>query len=284
MNDSICRFMPDKEYNGNIKIVNFVYEADFKNLEQPFFRPVYLVHLITKGSGMLKTDTGSFELSAGSIFFAFPGCFYEIEANDEFQYMYISFTGECVQTMLEKLGISSKKPVFYDFDNITEFWLKAIRRVNPTNANILPESVLLYTLSFISDGENQTFSQKNTENFTSTIVEYINLHYTDADISLKQIAGIFSYSQKYVSFLFKKITNVGFNDYVNHLRIQHALSLIDDSMTSITQISELCGYSDPLYFSKVFKKKLGVSPTIYIQQKTSNKGVIKNGKKSVFLH
>ncbi len=271
MNSSICKFMPDKEYSGNIKAVNFVYEADFKNLAQPFFRPVHLVHLVTKGSGLLKTDTGNFEILTGSIFFAFPGRFYEIEANDEFQYMYISFTGECVGVIFERLGINAKNPVFHDFNNITEFWLESIRRINPTNANILPESVLLYTLSFISDGENQVLSPKNTESFNNTIVEYVNMHYTDADISLKQIAGIFSYSQKYVSFLFKKITNVGFNDYINHLRIQHALSLIDDSVTSITQISELCGYSDPLYFSKVFKKKIGVSPTVYIQQKNNEK-------------
>lgn len=269
MNGSICKFMPEKEYSGNIKTVNFVYEADFKNLNQPFFRPVYLIHLITKGSGVLKTDTGKFELNAGCIFFAFPGCFYEIEADEDFQYMYISFTGECIPRIFERLGISYNKPVFYDFENITEFWLESIRRINPANANILPESVLLYTLSFISEGENKTLSVKNTDDLTNTIVEYVNLHYTDADISLKQIAGIFSYSQKYVSFLFKKITNVGFNDYINHLRIQHALSLIESSMTSITQISELCGYSDPLYFSKVFKKKLGISPTTYIQQKSN---------------
>ncbi len=267
MNSSICKFMPNKDYSGNIKTVNFVYEADFKNLQQPFFRPVYLIHLVTKGNGVLEVDSGRFELSAGCVFFAFPGCFYRIEADDDFEYMYISFTGECIPAIFERLGINHQKPVFYEFDNVMEFWLESIRRINPTNANILPESVLLYTLSFISDGENQTLSPKNTENMTNTIVEYINVHYTDADISLKQIAGIFSYSQKYVSFLFKKITNVGFNDYVNHLRIQHALALIDNSMSSVTQISELCGYSDPLYFSKVFKKKLGISPTIYIQQK-----------------
>ncbi len=271
MNSSICKFMPDKEYSGNIKTVNFVYEADFKNLEQPFFRPVHLVHLITKGSGLLKTDTGNFELFTGSIFFAFPGCFYEIDADDEFEYMYISFTGDCVGAIFERLGINHKTPVFYDFDNVTAFWLESIRRINPANANILPESVLLYTLSFISGGENKILSSNNAESFTNAIVEYVNLHYTDVDISLKQIAGIFSYSQKYVSFLFKKITNVGFNDYINHLRIQHALSLIDDNRTSITQLSELCGYSDPLYFSKVFKKKIGMSPTEYMQQKNNEK-------------
>ncbi len=266
ISDSICEFIPDKNYKGNIKIVNFVYEADFKNLPQPFFKPVNIIYLVTKGEGVLKSDGGQFPLKPGCVFFTFSGCFFEIESDDDFEYMYISFMGDGTPKLFEPLGISQKNPVFYDFDHVRDFWLEAIRRINKNNAGILSESVFLYTLSFINGGETENI-HKNEENLSDSVVAYVNTHYTDTDISLKQLAGIFLYSQKYVSFLFKKLTNVGFNDYLNHLRIQHALSLINNKVTSISQISELCGFSDPLYFSKVFKKKMGVSPTVYIQQK-----------------
>lgn len=263
---SICEFIPDKNYRGNLKIVNFVYEADFKNLPQPFFKPVNIIYLVTKGEGILKSDGGHFPLKTESVFFTFSGSFFEIEANDEFEYMYISFMGDGIPKVFESLGINRKNPVFYDFGYVRDFWLESIRRINPTNAGMLSESVLLYTLSFINGGERETVYD-GENGLSHSIVEYVNTHYTDSEISLKQLAGIFLYSQKYVSFLFKKLTNVGFNDYLNHLRIQHALSLINNKITSVTQISELSGFSDPLYFSKVFKKKMGVSPTIYIQQK-----------------
>jgi YesN/AraC family two-component response regulator len=176
--------------------------------------------------------------------------------------------GNSVQTLFEDLNLKADNPVFYDFDHITEFWFESIRRINPSNSNILPESVLLYTLSYLSDVSDNVYAKADSE--FNVIVEYVNTHFTDPEISLKQIAGIFSYTQKYLSFLFKKMMNVGFNEYVNHLRIQHSLQLIDQKMTSITQISELCGFSDPLYFSKVFKKKIEVSPANYIRQKNNN--------------
>ena len=268
-NGSICEFISDNNYKGNFKIVNFVYEADFKNLSQPFFKPVNSIYLVTKGEGTLKSNGREFSLLTGCVFFTFSGCFFEIEAEEDFEYMYISFMGDGIQNVFEPLGINHKNPVFYDFDYVKDFWFESIRRINPNNAGMVSESVLLYTLSFINSGE-----QKNThsdeESLSHSVVAYVNSHYTDTDISLKQLAGIFLYSQKYVSFLFKKLTNVGFSDYLNHLRIQHALSLINNKMTSVTQISEMCGFSDPLYFSKVFKKKMGVSPTAYIQQKGDN--------------
>ena len=263
---SICEFISDKHYTGNVKIINFVYEADFKNLPQPFFKPVNIIYLVTRGDGVLKNGNGEFPLETGCIFFTFSGRFFEIEADEDFEYMYISFMGDSIPNVFESLGINHQTPVFYGFDYIRDFWLEAIRRINPTNAGLLSESVLLYTLSFMTAGQN-TNTNKDEESLSNSIVEYVNSHYTDAEISLKQLAGIFQYSQKYVSFLFKKLTNVGFSDYLNHLRIQHALSLINDKVTSVTQISELSGFSDPLYFSKVFKKKMGISPTTYIQQK-----------------
>ena len=86
-NDSICEFIPDKNYRGNLKIVNFVYEADFKNLPQPFFKPFNIIYLVTKGEGILKSDGGQFAISEGCVFFTFSGCFFEIEADEDLEYI-----------------------------------------------------------------------------------------------------------------------------------------------------------------------------------------------------
>ena len=58
--------------------------------------------------------------------------------------------------------------------------------------------------------------------------------------------------------------SVGFKDYLVNLRMQYAHKLITDGLTSISEIAIRCGYIDPLYFSKAFKKMVGVSPTKYI--------------------
>ena len=71
MSDSICIFMPSKSYSFDIKPVHFVYETEFHKLRQPFFSEVYYMHLITKGSAILKISEDSYPLTRGDIFFSF---------------------------------------------------------------------------------------------------------------------------------------------------------------------------------------------------------------------
>jgi two-component system response regulator YesN len=131
--------------------------------------------------------------------------------------------------------------------------------------------VLLYTLSFINGNDTESTFKDNSENTVSSIVDYVNSHYRDTDISLKKIAYVFSYTEKYLSSLFKKQMNVGFNSYLNNLRVQYAQELIEKYEKSVSKIATLCGYSDAMYFSKVFKKYTGKTPTEYIKSKEKDR-------------
>ena len=57
---------------------------------------------------------------------------------------------------------------------------------------------------------------------------------------------------------------IGFSSYLNSLRIKRAKSLMDKKESSISDIAAACGFNDPLYFSKVFRKSEGISPREYI--------------------
>jgi two-component system response regulator YesN len=67
--------------------------------------------------------------------------------------------------------------------------------------------------------------------------------------------------------MFKKQMRLGFNQYVNHLRISYALRLIENGCDSVREIASESGFADPLYFSKVFKKNVGVTPTDKIKNR-----------------
>ena len=58
--------------------------------------------------------------------------------------------------------------------------------------------------------------------------------------------------------------HVGFSEYLRTLRIQHACMLINEGLSNIKDIVTLSGYRDPLYFSKVFKNAMMLSPKEYI--------------------
>ncbi|MBE5868903.1 MAG: AraC family transcriptional regulator [Lachnospiraceae bacterium] len=265
MSDSICKFMPAKSDNDNIKTINFVYESDFKSLRQPFFRAIYALHLVTKGTGTLKINSSVYPLKKGTAYFAFPGTLYEIEASNDFEYIYISFMGSYVVSLFEKLDITLSHPVYPDFGHMINFWKNSIKRVNQANANILTECALLYALSFINNSE-EPGPEKKKDDLLGILVDYIDNHYKDADMSLNKIAANFSYTEKYLSHFFKKNMNIGFNSYLTNLRIQYACELIERDMTSVSQIASLCGYCDPLYFSRVFKKIMGVTPSDQIKK------------------
>lgn len=72
------------------------------------------------------------------------------------------------------------------------------------------------------------------------------------------------------SVLYSKIkTAVGMTpvDFVRHIRLLRAQKLINDTDQSLTQIAYSVGFSDPKYFSKVFKREMGVTPSEYREKK-----------------
>jgi len=85
----------------------------------------------------------------------------------------------------------------------------------------------------------------------------------DKKLSLEQIAREAGYSPTYFTTLFKKETNYSPLSYFSHLKILKACEFLDYTRMKIKEISFHFGYSDPYYFTKDFKKKMGMSPRQY---------------------
>ena len=264
MSSSICRFMPQKKYDIGIKAINFVLETELHKLRQPFFKPIHVFHLVTRGEGFLIIEDEKYPIKRGSLFPIFPGEMFELKCTADFEYAYISFQGKEIAVILSDLEVDRNVRVYNGYEHLIGTWLDALRRIDSKNADILPVSILLYTMSYITDGKdtNYTFTPADV---AENILQYVSKHYDDPEISLRHVAGVFNYTQKYLSGMFKKKNGIGFCEYVNNLRIKKALTLIQGGLYDISMISEKCGFSDPLYFSKVFKTKKDISPTEYIK-------------------
>lgn len=104
----------------------------------------------------------------------------------------------------------------------------------------------------------------------ANIVKYIDNNYTDPDISLKKVAKIYAYTDKYLSHLFKAKMNINWSCYVSKLRIQHSIRLIGEGMTDLYELAAASGYRDTMYFSKVFKNHTGCTPRMYIVKQQDN--------------
>jgi two-component system response regulator YesN len=105
-------------------------------------------------------------------------------------------------------------------------------------------------------------SNSNLEELINEAKVYINNNYMD-DITLESVANEMCISSYYFSKLFKKEANINFIDYLTDIRIKNAKYKIRNTNKSIKQISKEVGYNDPNYFSRVFKKQTGYSPSKY---------------------
>ena len=255
----VCNFIPPEQATGEIKYYHFVYETGIEKLRQPFLHRFYFMHLAVKGKGKLKMGEKEYDLSPGTVFITFPGKPFCITDYENLTYLYISFSGNGAENHFSELDISEENCVFEGLEQLTEFWMTQIRRVNPSNASRIAESVLMHTLSFLGT-ETETPGDK-----LEIILRYIDSHYPEKDLSLKKFADIFFYSEKYLSALFKKKTGEKFTDYLNSLRIDAAVKHIKNGDKTVSVIAEKCGFSDPYYFSKVFRKIKSVTPTEYIK-------------------
>lgn len=83
------------------------------------------------------------------------------------------------------------------------------------------------------------------------------------ELDLEKTASRFNLSIYYFSRTFKEILGYNFSDYVNIIRINKAKHILKNESMSIKEACYTVGYSDPNYFSKVFKKYEGISPTEY---------------------
>lgn len=102
------------------------------------------------------------------------------------------------------------------------------------------------------------------------IKRYISIHYKE-EISLNEISAILHISRSYLSTLFKKNVGVSFTDYLIDFRLNRAIEIYKEKKLPLTIVAELVGYPNYSQFSKIFKKRKGVSPKEFINSnKTTN--------------
>ena len=94
------------------------------------------------------------------------------------------------------------------------------------------------------------------------IKDYFDRNYKK-DISAKDVAGILGYSDVYFSKVFKQLFDDNFINYLTKIRIDRAKVLLKDVSFNIKEVGKSVGYADSNYFTKVFKRSVGMSPSEY---------------------
>lgn len=94
------------------------------------------------------------------------------------------------------------------------------------------------------------------------VMEYVKVNYRRR-ITLDELAKHIYLSRSYLSSIFKEETGMNLSSFINAVRVEKSKALLLDNTVRLVDVANLCGFEDQSYYTKVFKRVVGVSPKRY---------------------
>jgi AraC-like DNA-binding protein len=276
----------------NIEYYSVGREWNYRNVNNPYSR----IYFVTDGFGVIKHHNRTFELHPGNLYLI--PCFTKVElfCPDSFRHYYIHFTTR-IETGLDILSIfkchyqaeaarHNISPALFDrlvqlnpdrqlfeYDARKPIYQKVLDRAHrldqkKTPADLLETNALLRLLLAVFFGDYDSPQTLNTMHGLTRfqqVLEYVseNLH---RPITIQDLAGIAALNPTYFSNLFSRYMGIPPIPYINKRRIEEAQRLLLRGDETLYQIARAVGFSDEYYFSRVFKKIVGIAPDHYRKQ------------------
>lgn len=121
---------------------------------------------------------------------------------------------------------------------------------------------LLSSFLYVEQFRHYKMAHVQEQTFSMQVISYMQEN-VGANLSLAQLAKNFSYSPSHFSALFQKETGVSPINYYIQLRIQRACQYIELTNLKLFEIAEKVGFEEPAYFTRIFTKIMGISPSEY---------------------
>ena len=253
-NGNICKFI-NESVVGRLETQNFVFETVSTGINRPEGLKHHIAVIPLSGTGTVVFDGRAFPIKTGTLIFGFKGETVSVTEGEGLQYLYIGFDGARAEELFKRFAIDRVRRAFDGFETVIPFWQSCISSVTDGSIDLVSESALLYAFSRL-EGTVTEESDAVTE-----AVAIIEKEFSDPELSLSALSERLGYNQKYLSHAFKEKMGVGFSKYLRTVRIKHAIFLMEHGVESVKNVACLCGFSDPLYFSSVFKQTVGYAPS-----------------------
>lgn len=176
---------------------------------------------------------------------------------------YVHFTGAAVEEAMSFLR--KKEDMLYTIISKSDFEIlfsQLIRTHNTPSPLCIPEenSLLLQLINFLIRASMPSNALSRKEISVSTV--YFQEHFNE-EIDIKKYAEGLNLSYSRFAHIFTEQIGISPHKYILQYRISKAAELLMTSSLNISEISENVGFQDSLYFSRLFRKHMGISPTEY---------------------
>ena len=215
----------------------------------PHARDFYVLHYVVSGKGKYYVGGNCYEVSKGEIFIIKPNEFttYTADIENPWHYIWIGFDGDYANKIneLNKYVIPFKSPIFFDLADAENF-------ISTREEYLASKLFLIFS---------HIFETTTHTHYVEMVKNYINTSYM-RKMSVDGIAENLNVNRRYLSRIFKKKTHLTIQEYIINKRLSESIKLFNTDLT-LQEISALVGYENQFIFSKIFKKKLGISPKKY---------------------
>lgn len=227
-----------------------------------------LVLLCTEGRGLLRTGGDQVPITAGDAVLLprHQGHYYRASKQQPWTIYWVHFTGKLAPDLMRYLATRGQHVIHPGVqpDLVTGFQqlLQVERTGYDLGSYIAAANQLRQLLVRIANYRDQQARHKRGEFDISAIQRHMR-EQVSRPLTLQQLAAIAGVSKSHFAQRYRQLTGYAPIRHFTHMKIEAACRLLDSSQQSVKQVAAALGYDDPLYFSRVFRRVVGVSPREY---------------------
>ena len=251
----------------------FVYTCGYETCRPghsygPILRSGWLIHYVLSGTGYYKTGGKTYRLGEGDAFLICPDelVYYEADKKDPWTYTWIGFQGVKIKSYLERTSLLTEPVFHYGHDDRIRLCHEKMFETNrlPANRDLIMNSILYEYLFLLAEKfpKEQISAQEKQTAYIEEALRYLESNYPHT-VSIQSMAAHLGLDRSYLYRIFKNALGLSPQEYLLDLRIRKACELLQRTDMSVAIISLSVGYEDTLYFSRLFRKKKGTTPTRY---------------------
>ena len=231
----------------------------------PEIRNYYLFVLVNKGEATLFHKNGEIKFGAHDMLIMCPGEKIHYVADTPWSIQWVGLYGQTVEKHMKLLSISGDNPIvkiekYYEMEEVLEELYEI--SICQTEQLRCKQMELIYKFFSLLWKKEQKIEHQDIADSVKKIIDY-NFY---RDITIKKIADTLHLDSAYLTRKFAEKYAIAPKEYLINKRIDGAKKLLIESDATVTEIAISVGYDDPLYFSRIFKKREAISPQTYRNQ------------------
>lgn len=231
-----------------------------------------LLAYCAEGGGILRTKMDDWAVHAGDLILLPAGTAHSYAADPQkpWSLYWVHYEGTLARQYTEFLGLTQPvAPIGVQPRLLADFeTLFALRGAGLNERKLIHTASVLKTM--LTDiARLVAHDSHSTSRIDLDLIQQIMQRRLDRDINLDALAKAANLSKFHFVRKFKQLTGHAPIQHFIHLKMQHACQLLDSTQEPIKLVANRLGYNDPHYFSRLFKRVIGVSPQQYRQHRVA---------------